>query len=103
MTPELIESSSDMDELLDRLSNSKLIAVDTEFFRETTYFPRLALVQLATEDIVACVDPLAFDAKPALRKILLDKHITKIFHSCSQDMEVLFYYLGNAPVSIYDT
>jgi len=103
MTPELIESSSRMDELLEQLNNETLIAVDTEFFRETTYYPQLALVQIATGSIVACIDPLAFDAKPALKKLLLDNNITKIFHSCSQDLEVLFYYLGEAPAVIYDT
>jgi ribonuclease D len=103
MKPELIDSSSKMDNLLARLNGVTLIAVDTEFFRETTYYPQLALVQVATESIVACIDPLAFDARPALKKLLLDDDITKIFHSCSQDLEVLFYYLGEAPGAIYDT
>jgi len=103
MTPDLIESSSKMENLLERLNDEKIIAVDTEFFRETTYYPQLALVQIATASIVACIDPLAFDAKPALKKLLLDDDITKIFHSCSQDLEVLFYYLGQIPRSIYDT
>ncbi|MCK4674961.1 MAG: ribonuclease D [Gammaproteobacteria bacterium] len=103
MNPELIESSAHMDEMLVRLSNEKLIAVDTEFFRETTYYPKLALVQISTASIVACIDPLAFDAKPSLKKLLLNNDITKIFHSCSQDLEVLFYYLGETPKSIYDT
>ena len=103
MIPELIKSSSQMDELLKQLNKVNLIAVDTEFFRETTYYPQLALVQIATDSIVACIDPLSFDAKPALKKLLLDDDITKIFHSCSQDLEVLFYYLGEAPGAIYDT
>ena len=103
MIPELIESSSQMDELLKQLNKVNLIAVDTEFFRETTYYPQLALVQIATDSIVACIDPLSFDAKPALKNLLLDNDITKIFHSCSQDLEVLFYYLGEAPGAIYDT
>jgi ribonuclease D len=103
MKPELIESTGMMDDLLERLSGVTLIAVDTEFFRETTYYPQIALVQIATDSIVACVDPLAFDAKAPLRKLLLDDSITKIFHSCSQDLEVLFYYLGEAPGVIYDT
>ena len=103
MKPELIESSKQMETLLEQLKEEKLIAVDTEFFRETTYYPQLALVQIATDSVVACVDPLAFDAKPALAKLLLDNSITKIFHSCSQDLEVLFYYLGEAPHTIYDT
>jgi ribonuclease D len=92
-----------MDDFVSRLRNEKLIAVDTEFHRETTYYPKLALVQIATESVVACIDPLAFNAKPALQKILLDENITKIFHSCSQDMEVLYYYLDSSPVTIYDT
>ena len=52
-----------MDALISELENEKIIAVDTEFFRETTYYPQLALVQIATDSIVACIDPLAFDAK----------------------------------------
>jgi len=103
MSPTLIETSDAMDDLVLRLSKEKIVAVDTEFFRETTYYPKLALVQIATHDVVACIDPLAFDAKPALKKILCDKNITKIFHSCSQDMEVLFYYLNEIPTPIYDT
>jgi len=103
MTPTLVESSSMMDELVQQLSEEKIIAVDTEFFRETTYYPKLALIQIATDSIVACVDPLAFDAKPALKQILCNKEIIKIFHSCSQDLEVLFYYLDEIPAPIYDT
>lgn len=103
MNPLLIESSTEMDELVSKLKNEKIIAVDTEFQRETTYYPHIALIQIATDSVVACIDPLAFDAKSALKKILLDKNITKIFHSCSQDMEVLFYYLGKTPTPVYDT
>jgi ribonuclease D len=103
MSPELIETSTDMEALLTQLNNQTIIAVDTEFFRETSYYPKLALVQIATDSVVACIDPLAFDARPALRSILLNSEITKIFHSCSQDLEVLFYYLGEAPNVIYDT
>ena len=92
-----------LDDLLSKLADATIIAVDTEFFRETTYYPKLALVQIATDSIVACIDPIAFDAKPGLKKILCDKNITKIFHSCSQDLEVLFYYLNEIPKPIYDT
>ena len=103
MAPELIETSTDMEALLTQLNKETIIAVDTEFFRETSYYPKLALVQIATDSVVACIDPLAFDAREALTSILLNSEITKIFHSCSQDLEVLFYYLGEAPNAIYDT
>ena len=103
MKPLLIESSSEMDALLGQIIDQPIIAIDTEFQRETTYYPKLALVQIATDTLVMCIDPLAFDARPALQKILLDPKIIKVFHSCSQDLEVLFYYLGNIPCEIYDT
>jgi len=103
MIPTLIDTSTKMDNFVSQLDETKLIAVDTEFQRETTYYPQLALVQIATRDIVVCVDPLAFDAKPALQKILLNENIIKIFHSCSQDLEVLYYYLGGILTSVYDT
>lgn len=107
MKPVLIESPSQMQQVIEQLRpeilEDRLIAVDTEFFRETTYYPQLALVQIATDSMVACIDPLAFDARPQLREILLDKSLRKIFHSCSQDMEVLYYYLGETPGNIYDT
>ncbi|VAW50644.1 Ribonuclease D [hydrothermal vent metagenome] len=99
----LIETSNDMDAMLDHITNQPIIAVDTEFQRETTYYPKLALVQIATDSNVICIDPVAFDAKPALKEILLNKNIEKVFHACSQDMEVLYYYLGETPDNIYDT
>jgi len=103
MKPVLIESSSEMDAILDHITKQSIIAVDTEFQRETTYYPKLALVQIATDSSVICIDPVAFDARPALKKILLNKEVIKIFHACSQDMEVLYYYLGEIPDNIYDT
>ena len=103
MKPVVIESSSAMDSVLDEIVNHTIIAVDTEFQRETSYYPILALVQIATDNQVICIDPLAFDARPALQKILLNKNINKVFHACSQDMEVLYYYLGEVPNNIYDT
>ena len=103
MIPTLIDTSTKMDAFVSQLDKTKLIAVDTEFQRETTYYPQLALVQIATENVVACIDPLAFDAKPALQKILLNENIIKVFHSCSQDIEVLYYYLGSILTPIYDT
>ncbi len=103
MTPVLIESTSEMEALAAQLEKETIIAVDTEFQRETSYYPHIALIQIATDSVVACIDPLAFNAKPALQKILLNPQVTKIFHSCSQDMEVLYYYLGEVPAPVYDT
>lgn len=103
MKPILIENSGGFEELCGEFINEPLLAVDTEFFRETTYYPHLGLVQLASPDRVACIDPLAFDARKGLATLLLDPAITKIFHSCIQDLEVLYQYLGKLPQPIVDT
>lgn len=99
----LIETQQALSDFTDSIDGASLLAVDTEFFRETSYFPELGLVQLATREQVACVDPIAFDARDGLAKILLDKNITKVFHSCSQDLEVLLHYLGELPCPVVDT
>lgn len=103
MKPVLIESQAEFDKHFSDLSSEALLAVDTEFFRETTYFPHLGLVQVANSKIVACIDPLGFDARESIASILLNKDITKVFHSCSQDIEVLALYLGSPPCPILDT
>lgn len=103
MKPMLIESSDALKELCADFINEPLLAVDTEFFRETTYYPHLGLVQLASPSRVACIDPLAFDAREGLATLLLNPDITKIFHSCIQDLEVMYQYLGKLPEPIVDT
>ena len=103
MNPVLIEDSQSLDEICNQLCKEPILAIDTEFFRETTYFPHLGLVQIASPDCIVCIDPLAFDARQGLARLLLDPAITKIFHSCIQDMEVLYQYLGELPSPVIDT
>jgi ribonuclease D len=103
MKPILIESNTALENLCDELISEPLLGVDTEFFRETTYYPHLGLVQFASPGRIACVDPLAFDAREGIAALLLNPAITKIFHSCIQDLEVLYQYLGKLPQTIVDT
>jgi ribonuclease D len=103
MTPELIESQAALTALCDELKTQSCIAVDTEFARERTYFPHIGLIQIAGDNLVACIDPLAFDAKPQLAEILLNGAVTKIFHACLQDLEVLDLTLGGKPCPLFDT
>lgn len=103
MKPILIESTGALEALCREFLNEPLLAVDTEFFRETTYYPHLGLVQIASPGCVACIDPLAFDARSGIASLLLNPAITKIFHACIQDLEVLYQYLGKLPDSIVDT
>ena len=103
MNPILIEDNQTFTEYCDKLINEPLLAVDTEFFRETTYYPHLGLIQIAGPNDIICVDPLAFDAHEQLRRLFFNPDIIKIFHSCSQDMEVLYLYFGELPAPIFDT
>lgn len=103
MKPLLIDNSQLFNEICDEFSKQPVLAIDTEFFRETSYFPHLGLVQIATPECIVCVDPLAFDARKGLTRLLLDNTITKIFHACIQDLEVLYHYLGGLPCPVIDT
>lgn len=97
---------SDYDELVsfcERAAPSGILAVDTEFLRERTYYPRLCLIQAATHDESAAIDPLAIDDLTPLVALLTDERITKIFHACSQDLETILYALDVVPTPIFDT
>lgn len=87
----------------DRVSSAKVLAVDTEFVRERTYYPRLCLVQLASYDEAACIDPILIDDLSPLVRILEDASVTKVFHACVQDLEVLQGSLGCSVRSVFDT
>ena len=85
------------------LKGQPFIAVDTEFMRETTYWPKLCLIQVASPDIEACIDPLAedIDLEPLL-EILRDPTVMKVFHAARQDVEI-FNNLNAMPTPLFDT
>ena len=76
-------------------------AIDTEFHRERTFFPQLALIQLGWDNKVALVDPLAVDVKPLTA--LFQSDVLAVFHAADQDLEVLEYATGVVPRQIWDT
>ena len=71
--------------------------------RESTYYPRLCLLQLSTATASACIDVLALDTLQPLLDILKQKSQLKIFHSCRQDLEVLYARFGFLPEPLFDT
>ncbi|MFN3229772.1 MAG: ribonuclease D [Asticcacaulis sp.] len=85
------------------IATAPYITVDTEFMRETTYWPKLCLIQAATPDHAAAIDPLAegLDLSPFLA-ILADPKVLKVFHAARQDVEI-FNNLGVMPTPIFDT
>ncbi len=98
-----VNSQSQLDELVESISSAKVVAVDTEFMRERTYFPILCLVQIAANGITAAIDPFAIEDLTPLARILVDPSVTKVFHACSQDLEVLAHVLGVEVTPVFDT
>lgn len=105
MTHRWVDTSEDFDRLLDELAGEPAVALDTEFHRERTYFPQVALVQLgwrageATE--VALVDTLAVELAPLSR--VLDSPTVVVMHAAAQDLEVLQQECGRLPGQLVDT
>ena len=101
MTP--IISNAQLTAFCDRVKGDPFIAVDTEFMRETTYWPKLCLIQAAGPSDAAVIDPLAegLDLAPFLA-LLADPNITKVFHAARQDLEI-FHNLGVLPSPLFDT
>lgn len=79
------------------------VGIDTEFMRERTYFARLCLVQLATDDEAVIVDPLAVPDLSPLKALLVDKKVVKVLHAGVQDLEIFFREFGVAAAPVFDT
>lgn len=80
-----------------------VLAVDTEFLREKTYYPKLCLVQVSTGEEIAAIDPLSIDDLSPLVRLFEDPKIVKVIHACSQDLEVLLYGMHCACAPVFDT
>lgn len=98
-----ISDSEALVELVGALRKAPAVAVDTEFMRERTYYARLCLIQLASDDVCAIVDPLAFDDLSALEDLMTDPDVVKIFHAGSQDLEIFYRLLSKATSPVFDT
>jgi ribonuclease D len=98
---EMITDDSRLAALVDTLRNEPLYAVDTEFHREKSYFPKVALVQIAWPTGIALIDPLAVDLHP-LAEILEGPGIA-VLHAAQQDLEVMARSCGAVPRELFDT
>jgi ribonuclease D len=96
-----VGDDADLRDLIDELIVEPRYALDTEFHRERTYFPRLALVQVAWPGGIALVDPLA--VSPELFGKLFDSDAVAVLHAAQQDLDVLGHAVGAVPRVIYDT
>ena len=98
-----IATSEELSAFCERAKTSHILAVDTEFLREKTYFPKLCLVQVSTGSEIAAIDPLLIDDLTPLKELLENPQIVKIFHACSQDLEVLLEKMDCACAPVFDT
>ena len=87
----------------ERARSARVLAVDTEFLREKTYYPMLCLVQLSADDEVAVVDPFAVKSLDPLIPLFSDPAIVKVFHAGRQDLEIILHEVGMLPAPIFDT
>ena len=85
------------------LRDVDMLALDTEFIRESSYYPRLCLIQIAGAGQIACLDPLALPSLAPLLALLYNPGILQALHAAHQDMEVLFQSGGAVPAPIFDT
>jgi ribonuclease D len=97
---EWVDSEKTLDDVIDSVLGGSRYAIDTEFHREKTYFPKLALVQIRWGTQTALIDPLAVDPRRLAR--LFSSEILAVFHAAQQDLEVLRHASLEAPRNIFD-
>jgi len=100
----LITKSNDLKNFCERASVCPYVTVDTEFVRETTYWPQLCLIQVGLPNEAVAIDPLAdgIDLKPFF-DLLQKSDVIKVFHSGRQDVEIFYHLTGEIPTPLFDT
>jgi ribonuclease D len=101
VTHRWIAAQGEFDEIVDVLCAQPRYAADTEFHRERTYYPRLALLQLAWDDEIVLIDPLAVDMS-SLGRLFASESLA-VFHAAQQDLDVLTQVCGCVPNRLFDT
>ena len=97
-----IQTTEELNQLCQRLSEHPFVTVDTEFIREKTYWPQLCLIQIASVDEAVCIDPLAKDMNlQALFDLMQNEAVVKVFHAARQDIEIFYHLCGKTPVSVF--
>ena len=100
----IITSTDSLYQFCNKAKEAPYVVLDTEFMRERTFFSQLCLIQIATPDDEAIIDPLAkgIDLKP-LVEILMNEDIIKVLHAARQDMEIFYNMCGAVPTPIFDS
>src|SRR4029078_12520726 len=101
---ELITTTEELATTCERLAQHPFVTIDTEFLRETTYYPLLCVAQLASSDEAVVIDALApgIDLKPFF-DLMADERVLKVFHAARQDIEIVWHRANIIPHPIFDT
>jgi ribonuclease D len=99
-----ITTTEELRAVCERMARQRYITVDTEFLRESTYYPLLCVAQMAIENEAVVIDALAegIDLEPFF-SLLNDEHVIKVFHAARQDIEIVWHMSGKIPHPIFDT
>lgn len=101
---ELVTTTDSLAEACKRLARAKYVTVDTEFIRDTTYWPELCLVQIAGPEDVYLIDPLSADlALDPLIELMTAEKVVKVMHAARQDIEIFHHEAGIIPTPLFDT
>ena len=100
----LISRTNELAEACAKLRSAPFVAIDTEFMREQTFWPKLCLIQVAANGTEILIDSLApsLDLAPFF-ELMVDERVTKVFHSARQDIEIVHHLAGVVPHPIFDT
>ena len=101
----LISDSATLANLCARMADADYVCVDTEFMRESTYYPDLCLIQIADDKEAAAIDPMApgIDLKPLLDLLVENHDVLKVVHAGGQDIEIVYNLTGKTPFPLFDT
>ncbi len=100
---EWVDNDQRLAELCEQWQQQAVIALDTEFIRTRTFFPKIGLLQIADNQGVYLVDPLVLDDTQPLKELWQNTSVIKVIHSCSEDLSVFEHYLSVLPAPLFDT
>ena len=98
-----VDSNEKLEQVCEKWESTSLLAVDTEFMRSDTYYPIAGLIQVNDGECNYLIDPTSVDDYFPLVEIFDNEEITKVFHSCSEDLEVFQHTIGCTPKQLFDT
>lgn len=98
-----IDNQADLERSCEQFAASEWLALDTEFLRESTYYPKFCLLQIADKEKSVFVDPLVLDTLDPLKELLFNENIVKVFHAARQDLEIFYNIFNAIPGPVFDT